>query len=579
MKKRAATTGIHTEGESAQAGPASEPVSHQTPPELPGGIFGNMSGRARMNLIASLVIGLLMAGFLATSWFMPQVANAWPGKFTSCIGCHTLVDTSATIVTAVNGTIGTSVSVAAGGSFELDWKVNNATGAGQAGIGMEIALPTGWTVNKGTLNSPAITGWNTVWDAADGATGTGWATANGFSEAAALPSSPNAYTINYDATPWDTGSRNAAYDNATAGDLDGIADNMGTDAIVTVPGGTAPGSYSVVVLGVGHDPSTKSHVKQTITVTVTGGADATKPVVTAGFAATTPSLSRTIAVSGFAATDNVAVTGYMITTSSTAPLAGDAGWLGSAPTSYVVGADGSFTLYPWAKDAAGNVSLVYGAPVAVTVDTVLPTVSTTVPSNGASDTTLNGAVTINFSESVNCATVTTGSVAISPSVTWNQTSCSGSQAVFTPSGQANSTSYTVTVGTGVQDAAGNAMAASYPFSYTTSAPAPNNPPGLPSALTQYKSDGTTLLTKGVYSNQTTVVIKGTVTDPDSNSVQLEIEIADVAASFTGAPTCSSTLVASGATASATCSGLTSGRFKWQARSTDSLSSSGSWTQY
>jgi hypothetical protein len=62
-------------------------------------------------------------------------------------------------------------------------------------------------------------------------------------------------------------------------------------------------------------------------------------------------------------------------------------------------------------------------------------------------------------------------------------------------------------------------------------------------------------------------------------VQLEVEIADVSASFTGAPTCSSTLVASGATAAATCSGLTSGRFKWQARSTDSKSSSGSWAQY
>ena len=432
-------------------------------------IFGNMSGRARMSLVASLV--LLGAGFLATSYFVPRHANAWPTKYSSCVACHTLVDPTATMVTAVNGALGSAVSVAAGGSFEVDWKVTGATGApGQVGLGMQVALPTGWTVNKGTLNAPAITGWNSVWDAAGGATGTGWATANMYTVATEFPSSPNGYTINYNATPWDTGTRNAAYDNASAGDLDGIADNHGADAIVTVPAGAAPGTYSVLVQAVGHEGSTKSYVTQTITVTVTGGADATKPVVSAGFAATTPSLSRTISVSGFAATDNVGVTGYMITTSSTAPLSGDAGWLGSAPTSYVVGADGSFTLYPWAKDAAGNVSLVYGAPVAVTVDTVLPTVSTTVPANGATAIGPNNPVTINFSESVNCATVTTGSVTIAPSVTWNQTSCSGSQAVFTPSGQASTTSYTVTVGTGVQDAAGNAMAASYPFSYTTSTP-------------------------------------------------------------------------------------------------------------
>ena len=544
-------------------------------------MLGNMSGRARMNVLASMVIAVLVGGFLATSYFMPQYANAWPTKYGSCnaSGCHVQADPNATIVTAINGAAGSTVSVAAGGTFEIDWKVNNVTNAagGQVGIGLEIALPTGWTLASGTANSPAITGWNSVWDATDGVPA-GWATASMYTTATEYPNSPSGYTINFNGTSWDTGTRNAAYDNASAGDLDGVADNMGTDARVTVPAGTASGSYTVVVLGVGHD-SSKSYVAQAVTVTVTGGADTTKPVVSAGFSATTPSLSRTIAVSGFAATDDTGVTGYMITTSSTAPLSGDAGWLGSAPSSYTVGADGSFTLYPWAKDAAGNVSLVYGSPVAVTVDTLRPTVSSTVPTNGATAVTPDGTVTLNFSESVNCATVTTGSVTIAPAVTWNKTSCSGSQAVFTPAGQANSTSYTVTVGTGVTDAAGNAMASSYPFGYTTAAPAPNNPPGTPTSLTQYKSDGTTLLTKGLYTNQTTLVFKGGVTDPDSDTVQLDIEIADVSASFTGTPTCSSTLVASGATAAATCSGIANGRFKWQARGTDSKSSSGSWTQY
>uniref|UniRef100_C6E631 Filamentous hemeagglutinin outer membrane protein n=1 Tax=Geobacter sp. (strain M21) TaxID=443144 RepID=C6E631_GEOSM len=577
MKKAVIDAGIHSEQRPGRA---------EAPAGLEGlkpcaGFLGNMSGRARMNLMASIVMTLLFTGFCVTSYFMPDTAYAWPTKYTSCSSCHAQVDPNATITAAINGAVGTSVTVAPGGSFEVDWKVTNVTNAagGQVGVGVEIDLPTGWGLAKGTVNAPGIPGWTSVWDAASGVPA-GWATANSYSTSAEFPNSPVGYTINYDSTAWDTGSRNAAYDNATAGkDLDGIADNMGTDAIVTVPAGATPGTYTMVVMGVGHD-SAKSYVAQAITVTVSGaGGDSAKPVVSAGFAATTPSLSRTIAVSGFAATDDTGVTGYMITTSAAAPLAGDAGWLTSAPASYTVASDGSYTLYPWAKDAAGNVSLAYGAPVTVLVDTVKPTVSSTIPANGATATNLNGAVTLNFSESVNCATVTTGTVTISPAVGWTRSSCSGSQAIFTPSGQSNSTSYTVTVGASVADTAGNTLAASYPFGYTTSAPAPNNPPALPASLTQYKSDGTTVLSRGLYTNLTTLIFKGTLTDPDSDAVQLDIELADVGAAFTGLPTCSSTLVVSGTTAAATCSSIANGRFKWQARATDSKGSTGSWTQY
>ncbi|WP_236019115.1 Ig-like domain-containing protein [Geomonas propionica] len=437
-------------------------------------LLRNMSGRTRMNLLGTLLMTLLVTCVGLTTYFMPNDASAWPTKYGSCSGsgCHVLTDPNATITTAINGVVGTSVTVPAGGSFEVDWKVTNVTNAagGQVGVGVEINLPTGWGLAKGTVNAPAIPGWNSVWDAADGVAA-GWATASSYSTATESPSSPVGYTINYNGTAWDTGTRNAAYDTGAAGlDLDGIADTMGTDAIVTVPAGTANGTYTIVVLGVGHDGSTKSHIEQAITVTVAGGADTTKPVVSAGFAATTPSTSWTIPVSGFAATDNTGVTGYMITTSATAPLSGDAAWTGTAPAGYTVAADGSYTLYPWAKDAAGNVSLVYGSPVTVLVDTVKPTVTSTVPATGATGITPDNAVTLNFSEAVNCATVTTSSVTISPAVTWAKTSCSGSQAVFAPTGQAGSTSYMVTAGTGITDVNGNAMSSSYAFNYTTATP-------------------------------------------------------------------------------------------------------------
>jgi hypothetical protein len=68
------------------------------------------------------------------------------------------------------------------------------------------------------------------------------------------------------------------------------------------------------------------------------------------------------------------VTGYIITESPTPPAAGAAGWSGSAPTAYTVGSDGTYTLYPWAKDAAGNISPVFGSHASVSVDASAPTV-------------------------------------------------------------------------------------------------------------------------------------------------------------------------------------------------------------
>ncbi len=103
--------------------------------------------------------------------------------------------------------------------------------------------------------------------------------------------------------------------------------------------------------------------------------DSTAPTVNS-FSATSPSSSLNIPITAFTASDDTAVTGYMITTSSTQPAAGAVGWSGSAPATFSVGSDGNYTLYPWAKDGAGNVSALFGSPLNVTVDTAAPTVNT-----------------------------------------------------------------------------------------------------------------------------------------------------------------------------------------------------------
>ncbi len=103
-------------------------------------------------------------------------------------------------------------------------------------------------------------------------------------------------------------------------------------------------------------------------------ADSAKPVVNT-FTATSPAASLNIAITAFTASDNISVTGYLITESATPPAANATGWSATAPTTYTVTADGAYTLYPWAKDAVGNVSAVFGTPVSVTVVRPAPVIT------------------------------------------------------------------------------------------------------------------------------------------------------------------------------------------------------------
>ena len=92
--------------------------------------------------------------------------------------------------------------------------------------------------------------------------------------------------------------------------------------------------------------------------------DTSAPVVDT-FTANSPSPSLDIAITDFTASDDTGVTGYMITETSTVPAFDAAGWEATVPSTYTVASAGYYTLYPWAKDEAGNVSAVYGSPADV----------------------------------------------------------------------------------------------------------------------------------------------------------------------------------------------------------------------
>ena len=147
------------------------------------------------------------------------------------------------------------------------------------------------------------------------------------------------------------------------------ADATGPITLASVPSAADPSGAPVAVTG----------TSGTISFP-----DLTKPVVTA-FTVPATSSSTVVSVTSFTATDNVAVTGYLITESSIAPAASDSAWATTTRTSYIAGSDGVKTLFAWAKDAAGNVSLSQSATVTITIpDTTKPLVSFTMPATATS---------------------------------------------------------------------------------------------------------------------------------------------------------------------------------------------------
>jgi len=111
---------------------------------------------------------------------------------------------------------------------------------------------------------------------------------------------------------------------------------------------------------------------------------------------------------------------------------------------------------------------------------------------------------------------------------------------------------------------------------TTKTPLNSVSPSLPTSLIQYKSDGSTGISLGDTTTENTVIMKGGVSDPGGNNVQLEVEVKPVNTEFTGTSTLLSPLVASGSTASVTYTGLSDGTYKWRARAKNSNGATGPW---
>jgi tetrahydromethanopterin S-methyltransferase subunit B len=134
------------------------------------------------------------------------------------------------------------------------------------------------------------------------------------------------------------------------------------------------------------------------------------------------------------------------------------------------------------KDLAGNAmvnSYVWHFTTVAAPDITRPTVTSTDPHNGATGVALNKKIAATFSEWMDPSTITTttftvrqGTTSVSGAVTY-----AGMTALFTPATVlAPNTAYTATISTDAADTAGNELASSYVWNFTTGSAPDATPP-------------------------------------------------------------------------------------------------------
>ena len=179
-------------------------------------------------------------------------------------------------------------------------------------------------------------------------------------------------------------------------------------------------------------------------------------------------------------TTPIAVTGVYTTAGATATFDPTSNL--TASTVYTA------TLTTGVKDPDGNTlasNYVWSFTTGTTTDVIPPTVSSTVPANLATGVALGGNIAVTFSEAMDPSTITTstfilklGSVVIPGAVT-----SLGATATLNPaSNLVANTVYTVRCSSAVKDLAGNAMAATKTWSFTTGTTADVTPPTVTSTI-------------------------------------------------------------------------------------------------
>jgi len=111
----------------------------------------------------------------------------------------------------------------------------------------------------------------------------------------------------------------------------------------------------------------------------------------------------------------------------------------------------------------------------------------------------------------------------------------------------------------------------------------NTAPNSPTALVQYKADGTTVIPYGAWTNDTSVVLKFAMSDADvSDTLTPQVEVVTSGSSFTGTPNYSGPAVANpgtGSVAVVTPPLVTNTSYNWRAMAQDNLLATSGWIDY
>jgi len=174
-------------------------------------------------------------------------------------------------------------------------------------------------------------------------------------------------------------------------------------------------------------------------------------------------------------------------------------------------------------------------------DTTRPTVNSITPTNGASGVSVNTAIMVTFSETIDATTINAASFVVSNGISHvaGSVAYSGTSAVFTPSGNLSySTTYTATITTGVKDAAGNAMACNYAWTFTTGTVSDTTPPIVSSVspvnnATSVAVNGTISAVFSEAMNATTITASTLILkDGSNNAVSGTVSYGGTTATFT-----------------------------------------------
>jgi methionine-rich copper-binding protein CopC len=210
-----------------------------------------------------------------------------------------------------------------------------------------------------------------------------------------------------------------------------------------------------------------------VSITVGNPADTTAPTVKLTLPGAGTKAGGPVVLQA-AAADNIAVVGVQFKVNGVNVGSEDTvapfrlAWDASAA------AEGTYDVVAVAKDLAGNTTT--STAVQVVVDKTAPTISTKTPTAGATNVaTTNSSVSVTFSEAVDVTSLVftlkdAANVTIAGQLTYNEATRT---ATFAPTTLSLSTVYTATVG-GVKDLAGNPLAGTTTWSFTTTGAVINN---------------------------------------------------------------------------------------------------------